>query len=164
MELYKITAEFNALIADFDGNTDDEFLSKLNGLNADFKSKANNCISYALNLKAQSAAIKAHCDELTAKRKRYEERAEKLLDYVLHNMKAVGLTEIKDKDGLFTAKIAKNPPSVQVVDENAVPPEFVQVETVVKIDKKAILQHAKDTGEVVSGVEIVTDKQRLSIK
>ena len=164
MELYKITAEFNALIADFDGNSDDEFLEKLNGLNADFQSKANNCISYALNLKSQAAAIKNHCDELTAKRKTYEQRADKLLDYVLHNMKAVGLTEIKDRGGLYTAKVAKNPPSVQVVDETAIPPEFVQVETVKKIDNKAILQHAKDTGEVVAGVEIVTDKQRLSIK
>lgn len=164
MELYKITAEFNALIADFDGNTDDEFLSKLNGLNADFQSKANNCISYALNLKAQAAAIKAHCDDLTAKRKTYEQRADKLLDYVLHNMKAVGLTEIKDSGGLYTAKVAKNPPSVNVLNADEISSEFVKVEQVSSIDKKAILQHFKATGEIVAGVEIVTDKQRLSIK
>ena len=164
MELYKITAEFQALIADFDGNSDDEFLDKINGLNADFISKANNCINYALNLKSDAMTIKAHCDEMTTKRKAYEQRAEKLLDYVLRNMQAVGLNEIKDKGGLYAAKIAKNPPSVNVLNADEISNEFVKVEQVSSIDKKAILQHFKETGEIIAGVEIVTDRQRLSIK
>ena len=164
MELYKITAEFQALIADFDGTSDDEFLDKLNGLNADFISKANNCINYALNLKTDAMTIKSHCDEMTAKRKTYEQRAEKLLEYVLRNMQAVGLTEIKDKGGLYAAKIAKNPPSVNVLNADEISSEFVKVEQVSSIDKKAILQHFKETGEIIAGVEIVTDRQRLSIK
>ena len=106
MELYKITAEFQALIADFDGNSDDEFIDKLNGLNADFMSKANDCINYALNLKSDAMTIKAHCDEMTAKRKTYEQRAERLLDYVLRNMQAINISEIKDRGGLYAAKIA----------------------------------------------------------
>lgn len=164
MELYKITAEFQALIADFDGNSDDEFLDKLNGLNADFMSKANDCINYALNLKSDAMTIKAHCDEMTAKRKAYEQRADKLLDYVLRNMQAVGVSEIKDRGGLYAAKIAKNPPSVNIVNADEISNEFVKVEQVSSIDKKAILQHFKATGEIVAGVEIITDKQRLSIK
>lgn len=164
MELYKLTAEFNALIADFDGNSDDEFLDKLNGLNADFMSKANDCINYALNLKSDAMAIKAHCDEMTAKRKAYEQRAERLLDYVLRNMQAVGVNEIKDRGGLYAAKVAKNPPSVNIVNADEISNEFVKVEQVSSIDKKAILQHFKATGEIVAGVEIITDKQRLSIK
>lgn len=164
MELYKITAEFQALIADFDGNSDDEFLDKLNALNADFMSKANDCINYALNLKSDAMTIKAHCDEMTAKRKSCEQRAERLLDYVLHNMQAVGVAEIKDRGGLYAAKIAKNPPSVNVVNADEISNEFVKVEQVSSIDKKAILQHFKATGEIIAGVEIVTDRQRLSIK
>ena len=164
MELYKITAEFQALIADFDGNSDDEFIDKLNCLNAVFMSKANDCINYALNLKSDAMTIKAHCDEMTAKRKTYEQRAEKLLDYVLRNMQAVGVSEIKDRGGLYAAKIAKNPPSVNVVNADEISNEFVKVEQVSSIDKKAILQHFKATGEIVAGVEIITDKQRLSIK
>lgn len=164
MELYKITAEFQSLIADFDGNSDDEFLDKLNGLNADFISKANDCINYALNLKSDAMTIKAHCEEMTAKRKTYEQRAERLLDYVLRNMQAVGVSEIKDRGGLYAAKIAKNPPSVNIVNADEISNEFVKVEQVSSIDKKAILQHFKATGEIVAGVEIITDKQRLSIK
>lgn len=164
MELYKITAEFQSLIADFDGNSDDEFIDKLNSLNADFMSKANDCINYALNLKSDAMTIKAHCEEMTAKRKAYEQRAEKLLDYVLRNMQAVGVSEIKDMGGLYAAKIAKNPPSVNVLNADEISNEFVKIEQVSSIDKKAILQHFKATGEIVAGVEIITDKQRLSIK
>ena len=164
MELYKITAEFKDLIADFDGDLDDEFLDKLNGLNADFMSKANDCINYALNLKSDAMTIKAHCEEMTAKRKAYEQRAERLLDYVLRNMQAVGVNEIKDRGGLYAAKIAKNPPSVDIVNADEISNEFIKVEQVSSIDKKAILQHFKATGEIVAGVEIITDKQRLSIK
>lgn len=164
MELYKITAEFQSLIADFDGNSDDEFIDKLNGLNADFMSKSNDCINYALNLKSDAMTIKAHCEEMTSKRKTYEQRAERLLDYVLRNMQAVGVNEIKDRGGLYAAKIAKNPPSVNVVNADEISNEFVKVEQVSSIDKKAILQHFKETGEIVAGVEIITDKKRLSIK
>ena len=164
MELYKITAEFKDLIADFDGDLDDEFLDKLNGLNADFMSKANDCINYALNLKSDAMTIKAHCEEMTAKRKAYEQRAERLLDYVLRNMQAVGVNEIKDRGGLYAAKIAKNPPSVDIVNADEISNEFIKVEQISSIDKKAILQHFKATGEIVAGVEIITDKQRLSIK
>ena len=164
LKLYEITADFQALIADFDSEENGDIIGKLNALNADFQSKANDCIAYALNLKAQAAAIKAHCDDLTAKRKAYEQRVERLLDYVLHNMKAVGLTEIQDKGGLFTAKVAKNPPSVNVLNADEISSEFVKVEQVSSIDKKAILQHFKATGEIVAGVEIITNKQRLSIK
>ena len=164
MELYKITAEFQSLIADFDGNSDNEFIDKLNGLNADFMSKANDCINYALNLKSNAMTIKAHCDELTVKRKDMWDRAERLLDYVLRNMQAVGVSEIKDRGGLYAAKIAKNPPSVEVLNADEISNEFVKVEQVSSIDKKAILKHFKATGEIVAGVEIVTDRQRLSIK
>lgn len=164
MELYKITADFQSLIADFDGNSDDEFIDKLNGLNADFMSKANDCINYALNLKSDAMTIKAHCDELTVKRKSMWDRAERLLDYVLRNMQAVGVNEIKDRGGLYAAKIAKNPPSVEVLNADEISNEFVKVEQVSSIDKKAILQHFKATGEIVAGVRIITDKQRLSIK
>lgn len=164
MELYKITAEFQALIADFDSEESGDIVEKLNALNADFKSKANDCIAYALNLKAQAAAIKAHCDDLTVKRKAYEQRAERLCDYVLRNMKAVGLNEIQDKCGLFTAKVAKNPPSVNIVNADLISNEFVKIKQIITIDKKAILQQFKKTGEMVAGVEICTNKERLNVE
>ena len=157
MKLYEISQDLHNALE----NADDEMLPELL---QQFNDKANDLLRYCLNMRSDCEKIKEHCDTLTAKRKAIESRIDAIQLYILNEMQVNGIQSIKDKDGLFTAKIAKNPPSVQVVDENAVPPEFVQVETVKKIDKKAILQHAKDTGEIVAGVEIITDKQRLSIK
>lgn len=157
MKLYEISQELHNALE----NADDEMLPELL---QQFNDNANDLLRYTLNLRVDCEKIKEHCDTLTAKRKRIENKIDAIQAYILNEMQVNGISSIKDKDGLFIAKLAKNPPSVQVVDENAIPPEFVQVETVKKIDKKAILQHAKDTGEIVAGVEIVTDKQRLSIK
>lgn len=157
MKLYEITQELHTALE----NADDEMLPELL---QQFNDKANDLLRYTLNLRVDCEKIKEHCDTLTAKRKRIESRIDAIQLYILNEMQVNNIQSIKDKDGLFVAKIAKNPPSVQVVDENAIPPEFVQVENVIKVDKKAILQHAKDTGEIIAGVEIVTDRQRLSIK
>ena len=157
MKLYEISQELHNALEFADVDVLPELLQQ-------FNNKANDLLRYTLNLRVDCEKIKEHCDVLTAKRKRIENKIDAIQAYVLNEMQVNGISSIKDKDGLFIAKLAKNPPSVQVVDENAVPIEFVQVETVKKIDKKAILQHAKDTGEIVAGVEIVTDKQRLSIK
>ena len=157
MKLYEISQELHNALE----NADDEMLPELL---QQFNDKANDLLRYTLNLRVDCEKIKEHCDTLTAKRKRIENRIDAIQLYILNEMQVNNIQSIKDKDGLFIAKLAKNPPSVQVVDETAVPPEFVSVETVKKIDKKAILQHAKDTGEIVAGVEIVTDRQRLSIK
>ena len=157
MKLYEISQELHNALE----NADDEMLPELL---QQFNDKANDLLRYTLNLRVDCEKIKEHCDALTAKRKRIENRIDAIQLYILNEMKVNNIQSIKDKDGLFIAKLAKNPPSVNVVDETAIPPEFVSMETVKKIDKKAILQHAKDTGEIVSGVEIVTDKQRLSIK
>lgn len=157
MKLYEITQELHNALEFADVDVLPELLQQ-------FNDKANDLLRYTLNLRVDCDKIKEHCDVLTAKRKRIENKIDAIQAYVLNEMQVNGISSIKDKDGLFIAKLAKNPPSVQVVDETVIPPEFVQVETVKKIDKKAILQHAKDTGEIVAGCEIITDKQRLSIK
>lgn len=157
MKLYEITQELHNALEFADVDVLPELLQQ-------FNDKANDLLRYTLNLRVDCDKIKEHCDTLTAKRKRIENKIDAIQAYVLNEMQVNGISSIKDKDGLFIAKLAKNPPSVQVVDETVIPPEFVQVETVKKIDKKAILQHAKDTGEIVAGCEIITDKQRLSIK
>ena len=57
------------------------------------------------------------------------------------------------KDGVTVAR------KVDVCDESVVPGLFVRQERI--IQKAAILKHFNDTGEVVPGVEIITDNTHL---
>jgi hypothetical protein len=63
----------------------------------------------------------------------------------------------------FTLAIRTNPPSVEVFDETQVPADFIRVITTRSIDKRAILEHVKATGELVDGVDVLR-RQRLEIR
>ena len=127
-----------------------------------FKDKAAEIIRYALNLKADAEQMKTHCDAITQKREKIEQKSKRILDYVLQQMKMADIAEIKDDNALFVAKIAKNPPSV-VADLSTIDRDWIKVEQVEQIDKKGIIAHWKETGETPSGCEIVQG-ERLSIK
>ena len=152
MKLYEISAAFEAAVAEW--NPDDlDFLEKIDELNINFIEKAAATVAYALNLEAEAESIKLHCEKLTAKRRRREAQAADLKNYVLREMWRVGLREISDPSGLFTAKIRQTPPAVVVDDAAAVPEQFKIVETAEKIDKRAILTALK-AGETVSGCRL----------
>ena len=60
--------------------------------------------------------------------------------------------------------IAKNPISVEVVNEAEIPSEYKKEIIETKIDKKAITDYFKETGEIVPGVNINTQNTSLRIK
>jgi hypothetical protein len=90
-----------------------------------------------------------------------EKRAERLRDYLLRNLQAVGAEKVET--ARFRISVRQNPPAVTVVDESAVPAEFIREVVTTSIDKRGILERLKSTGEVVNGVE-VTRGQRLDIR
>lgn len=161
MKLYEIREELSVLLdsVDFDDDAGKEAIEKMNTA---FKDRAGEIIRYALNLKADAEQMKAHCDAITQKREKIEQKSKRILDYVLQQMKMADISEIKDDNALFVAKIAKNPPSV-VADLGAIDKNWIKVEQVEKIDKKGIIAHWKETGETPAGCEIV-QVERLSIK
>ena len=156
MKLYEITNEIQQI-------DDADDIDKLNQLLAEFENKSNDLLRYCLNIEADINAIAEHVKALLDRKKSLEKKKEAIIEYIFNNMKMNDINEIKDKDALFVAKIAKNPPSVNILDDAIVPEEFKTMEVNVKIDKKGILQHCKNTGEIVAGVEIVS-KERLQIK
>lgn len=67
------------------------------------------------------------------------------------------------KGPLFTAWLQRSPPSCEVTDEDAVPKEWWRTPPPV-VERGRILEYFKETGEVVPGVEIHTEKRHLRIK
>lgn len=82
-----------------------------------------------------------------------ERRAERLRAYLLKHLQAIGTEKVET--ARFRISVRTNPPSVQVVDEAAIPDTYVRTVTTSSIDKRLILDTLKSTGEVVPGVDIV---------
>ncbi len=79
----------------------------------------------------------------------------------MDNMIFLGIDDIK-RD-IIDIKIKTNPSKVEIIDEKQIPSNFKIEKREINIDKKAILKHAKETGEMVSGVKILQGKS-LSYK
>lgn len=124
--------------------------------------KSQNIIGYTRNIELTIEAMKTEEKRLSDKRKLLENTLERFKEYVKNCMEQGGITKVDT--GLGTLTIAKNPMSVEVENENEVPAEFKQEVVTVKVDKTAIKNHFKETGEVLPGIKIVDDKTTLRIK
>ena len=104
--------------------------------------------------------IKAKQQQLKA----MQAREDHLRDYLLQNMLACDITEIKANDGSLTIKVKTNPPSVIVDDESAIPWEYQRQKPAPppEVDKAAIKEALK------SGVEVpgchLESKKSVTIK
>lgn len=164
LSLYNITNKFVELIdkAQEGELTEEEYNQLGEELALELQNKSANIIGYIKNSESLLEAIKSEEKRLSEMRKTGEARLEKFYQYVKENMEKLNLSEIPTELG--TLKIAKNPMSVEIENEDEIPSEFKQEVTTVKIDKTAIKNHFKETGEVVAGTRIVDNKTSLRVK
>ena len=99
---------------------------------------------------------------ISEKRKMLENRVIKFKEYVKECMEKNGITKIET--GLGNLTIAKNPISVEIVNEEEIPSEYKTEIVAVKVDKTKIKNNFKETGEIPNGVNIVTNNTSLRIK
>lgn len=164
LSLYNITNKFVELMdrAQEGELTEEEYNQLGEELALELQNKSANIIGYIKNSESLLEAIKSEEKRLSEMRKTGEARLEKFYQYVKENMEKLNLSEIPTELG--TLKIAKNPMSVEIENEDEIPSEFKQEVTTVKIDKTAIKNHFKETGEVVAGTRIVDNKTSLRVK
>lgn len=165
-QLYKISERFCDLVEII--NSDDQTISseylitKLNSIEGEFKSKAESITKMILNLESDSAQLES--EELRLKQKRLiiERKTEWLRNYLLKQMDNTGIrTIVFDYLKVF---ISQNPPSVLIINELAIPPEYKRtIPERHEVDKIKILKNFKENGEILPGIEIVKN-MRLEIK
>ena len=161
LSLYSITGTF-PIIMEME-EVPDEVKEKLTQeLTLLLQQKSQNIIGYTRNIELTIEAMKTEEKRISEQRKALENKLEKFKEYVKNCMEQGGFTKVDT--GLGTLTIAKNPMSVEVENENEVPAEFKQEVVTVKVDKTAIKNHFKETGEVLPGIKIVDDKTTLRIK
>jgi len=157
VRLYELTERYNQ-IADLafdeseDGQIEQSFATMLQSLEGDIDSKLAGICRVIRELEAIETAAKAEADRITKKRQAAERHIDRLKAYAKWNMEELGETKRK-VDDLFTVAIQNNPPSVRVVNMDAVPHDFDKpVQRAVDISR---IRDILKNGDDVPGCELV---------
>lgn len=164
LSLYNITNKFVELMDKAqDGElTEEEYNQLGEELAIQLQQKGSNIIGYTKNIELTINAMKEEEDRISSNRKTLENKLTRFKQYVKECMENNGITKIET--GLGTLSIAKSPASVEIINEDEVPSEFKQEIITVKIDKTKIKNNFKETGEIPTGVNIITTNTNLRIK
>lgn len=164
LSLYNITNKFVEIMdkAQEGELTEEEYNELGNELALELQNKSSNIIGYIKNSESLLEAMRTEEKRLADIRKQGEKKLDKFYQYVKENMERLGLQEIPTELGKL--KITKNPMSIEIENEDEIPAEFKKEVTTTQVDKTAIKNHFKDTGEIIPGVRIVDNKTSLRIK
>lgn len=164
LSLYNITNKFVELMDKVQEGTitEEEYNQLGEELAIQLQQKGSNIIGYTKNIELTISAMKEEENRIADDRKMLESKLDKFKQYVKENMEKLGITKMDTELG--TLSIAKNPISVEIENEEEIPLEYKLEVVTTKIDKTAIKNHFKETGEIVAGTKIVDDKTSLRIK
>lgn len=155
--LYEISTQYQQAflaLAEIEDGNEQLVADTLEGIEGEFSLKATNVTAYLLNLDAEAEIIKQAEERCKARRKAIEARADALRAYLLRNMSACGITEIKATDGSFRARLMAGRESVRIDDESLIPDDCKRTKVIVEPDKTAILKRCK-AGEEIPGASVV---------
>lgn len=164
LTLYNITNKFAELMdmAENGELTEEQYNALGEQLTLELQQKGSGIIGYTQNEEAFIEAVDFQIKRLQDLKKARQNKLEKFKQYVKENMDRLGITKMDTELGILS--IAKNPMSVEIENEEEIPKEFKQQVITIKIDKTAIKNHFKATGEIIPGTRIIDDKTSLRIK
>lgn len=155
MTLYELTGEYKRLMDDYEvAETDEErerILHELLSVETDTVTKCETIAKIIKDKEAARDAKKAEAKRLTDSAKIDDNTIDRLKGYVLDTMQELDLKDIQTAIGKW--RIQKNPASCTILNDAEVPEEF-HIHQPDKFDKRAILDHFKQTGEILPGTEI----------
>lgn len=166
MRLYELTDQFlgiQDLMERDDADLGDLEIT-LAGIEGQIGDKVDNIAALITHFARMSEAASAEKARLAAREAFYAGRAERLTAYLQRCLEEAKID--KPLTGArFTVGLHRCPPSVFVVDEYAIPAEFWRTKPETReVDKRAILDLFSKGGEIVDGVDIVTDRKKVSIR
>lgn len=161
LKLYQITNGFMALNDQDDLSEEEKQELGLQLCDA-LQNKSANIIAYYQNEMALLDGIDAEIKRLQEYKKATQNKVERYKDYVKSNMELLGIDKIETALGKIS--IAKSPISVEVVDVDKIPNQYKIIVSDIKVDKQKIKDDFKSTGELIDGVNIITNNTNLRIK
>lgn len=152
--LYAIAGKYLSLVNSYDmAETDEEraeIMSMLVMARDDIADKAEAYARVIRNYKADMEAYDAEIRRLQGKKRAADNLIERLKSALFEAMELTGETEVKTSIGKW--RVQDNPVSCEVVDWQKVPYEY-RTPQPDKVDRKALIDHFKQTGELIEGVE-----------
>jgi len=148
MRLYEIIHEIYDLLTTSDEDWDSYAKAKLHNLKITLKEKVENICKVLSNLEADEAIIDFEIRRLKERRELLKRRIERLKGYAAH---CLGEGQ-KIETPLFTA-YTRTFESVGVVDEAAIPPQYIRQTVKYAPDKVRIREDLK-CGAVIPGVRL----------
>lgn len=161
LSLYQITGAFPMIMdqEEIAPELKEELERELTTL---LQEKSQNIIGYTRNIELTIEGMKTEEKRISDQRKALENKLIRFKEYIKECMEKGGFTKIET--ALGSLSIVKNPMSVEIINENEVPNEFKTEVVTTKIDKTAIKNHFKETGEIPEGTKINTQNTSLRIK
>jgi len=158
MKLYELTQNYINLQDLLEDETigQDIIEAAMKEVGEDIEEKAQNYAVIIKNLEAEAEALEKEEKRLAARKSSLRNRNKILKDNLENSMKAIGKT--KFKTNLFSFNIGKNPPSVNIDDENLIPDQYIVYTK--SAAKKAMLDDIKQ-GVIIPGVSL---KQTESLR
>lgn len=167
MALYELVSQHRSLeaLATSDDLPPEVIRDTLEGLEGELRDKAVSVAHFILNLESVADSIDAAIEQMMARKLRLEQRASSLLDYLLFNMIAAGISKVDSP--YFTLTVKTNPPTVVVDSERLIPAEYMRTPapsvTPPSSPDKAAIAAAFKAGIDVPGCH-VEQRQRLEVK
>lgn len=163
--LYKLTDQYKSI----EGMVENEFLTReeldqtLASIKDQIEDKVENIAKIVLDAKSSIEVIKLEEKRLYDRRKAIINTVEWLKNYLLTEMVSANIYKIKKE--VITISVQNNPPSVEVIEPEAIPKEYrVIIPEHWEPDKTRIIEHFKETGEIVSGTDVILNKKHVSIR
>ncbi|MDR2833647.1 MAG: siphovirus Gp157 family protein [Streptococcaceae bacterium] len=154
--LYKLTGNWREV---YELDIDDEvWVDTMMSIQESIEEKAVNIAHVTKIIENDNLAIDAEIKRLQAKKQANTNKVKSLKQYLQDSLVSIG--ERKIVTTLFTFAIQKNPPSVDITNEELIDQQYIKTEVVTKIDKKGLLADLKK-GIEVAGAAI---KQSESLR
>lgn len=158
--LYQLTGQYQQLAEqlagmDLDAQTVADTI-EASGITDEIAIKAQGIEMVARSAEAFNGAIDAEIERLQALKQHRAKIAQGLRDYLQRNMEQAGIEKIECP--LFKVTIKKNPPAVEIIDENQLPAEFwitPEPKPPVSRPDKTAIKKAIQAGQEVAGAMLV---------
>lgn len=141
--LYELTGQYLALMEMAEEADPDILRDTLEALDGEIEEKADNCAKVIKNLEGKEDALDKEIARLQDRKRSVNNSIKSIKGNLERAMITTG--KKKFKTDLFSFGIQKNPPTVQVMDEAAVPEQFWKQQDPV-LDKKALMAFIKENG------------------